>query len=241
MHIRGKNQNNRKIRSIKSGGWTSDRVKEVARLLKKEYGNPHHFNKEEPLDELVFIILSSRTNEKNYLRAYDSLKTKFPTWKVLLESPYGSINDIIGFAGLSNKKEDWIRDCFSSIVDRMGAVDISCLHEMKTEDAELFLTSLPGIGLKSARCVLMYSLKRKSFPVDTHCRRILSRLGLIKFERLTDDAQNRIQSKITPSLRFSLHVNLVAHGRKVCRGLNPRCTECCIAHLCRYDKRTKAS
>lgn len=206
----------------------------AARLLKREYGSPRHHNKDDPLDELVFILLSSKTAEGSYLRTYDALKARFPTWFEILESREGAVAEVIREGGLSTKKELHLRALFAKIDTEIGRAHFAALGSMPTEKATALLSDLPGIGLKSARCVLMYSLDRKVFPVDTHCRRVLSRLGLIAFERLSEDAQNRIQSVVPPRLRYDLHVNLVAHGRAVCTARVPRCLVCLLRSRCDY-------
>jgi endonuclease III len=225
-----KSKNNRHYNEI----WAPKKIKQLSVLLRKIYKNPHHYNKDDPLDELIFILLSSKTGEGNYLATYDSLKKKFPHWEEILNSPSNVVIKSIALGGLSKKKEKWIRETLREIKRKNGSANLSFLYRMKTKDAEKYLTSLPGIGLKSARCILMYSLDRKVFPVDSHCRRILSRLGIIEFKRLTNEVQDDIQQVVPSEIRFSLHVNLVAHGRFICRAINPLCSECNVRRLCKY-------
>ena len=219
--------------------WSTKKIKHLSVLLRNIYKNPHHYNKEDPLDELIFILLSSKTGEGNYVATYDSLKKAFPRWDDILHAPSKLVIKNIASGGLSKKKEKWIREILRELRQKTGSINLSFLSGMKTKDAEKFLTSLPGVGLKSARCILMYSLKRKVFPVDSHCRRILFRLGIIEFERLTDNVQNEIQNIIPPEIRFSLHVNLVAHGRNICLAINPLCKDCKVHGLCKYYKTKK--
>jgi endonuclease III len=212
--------------------WSSRRIRRLAGDLHKAYGSPRHHNKSDPLDEMVFILLSSRTGENKYLDTYECLKATFSTWEAVLSSESSQIARCIGHGGLARKKERWLRESFTTLKERQGKVDLSLLSNMNTQVAEGFLTSLPGIGLKSARCILMYSLNRPVFPVDTHCRRVLSRLGIIEDQRLTDRVQNDIQSKIPSDVRYSLHVNVIAHGRRVCLPRVPRCSACFLAPRC---------
>jgi endonuclease III len=214
--------------------WTVRRIHALSSTLKQVYGNPRHHNKDDPLDELVFIILSSKTNERGYLETYNELRRAFPAWQGILDADQGDVTRHIHAGGLAAKKERWLRDLLQSLKSKTGALDLTFLSAMDTADAEDFLTSLPGVGLKTARCVLMYSIGRDVFPVDSHCRRILSRLGIIEFGRLTDRVQDEIQLKIPPELRYSLHVNLVAHGRAVCRARNPDCNHCSVSPKCQY-------
>ncbi len=213
-------------------------LRRVARILSEAYGNPRHHNKDDPLDELVFILLSAKTTERSYLKTYETLKSTFPNWFSILDAAPGSVARLITAGGLSRKKEAQLRALLMEIQNRTGKPRLSLVAKLRGAEAERFLSSLPGVGLKSARCVLMYSLGRAVFPVDTHCRRVLSRLGLISFRRLTDNVQNEIQSGIPSDLRYSLHVNLVAHGREVCRARNPLCSQCRLSQYCEYYRRS---
>lgn len=206
----------------------------VSARLSSQYGDPRHYNKSDPLDELIFIILSAKTAEASYLRTYDALKNAFDDWFHILDTPRGSVAHIISSGGLSDKKEAQIRALLDDIKERTGAEGLNLLSKMSTNEAEEFLTSLPGVGLKTARCVLMYSLDRDVFPVDTHVRRVLSRLGIIRFERLSDKVQNSIQERVPSEIRHKLHVNLVAHGRAICRAHNPLCNSCVLSDICKY-------
>ena len=212
----------------------TDKSYRVSARLSRQYGDPSHHNKSDPLDELIFIILSAKTTEALYVRTYDALKKAFDNWFQVLDTPRGAVAHIISFGGLSEKKEAQIRALLADVKRRTGTEDLNSLSEMSTGEAENFLTSLSGVGLKTARCVLMYSLHRDVFPVDTHVRRILSRLGIIRFERLSDGVQNSIEERIPSEIRYKLHVNLVAHGRAVCRARNPLCNSCVISDVCKY-------
>ncbi len=211
-----------------------DKLHLVSARLSKQYGDPRHHNKSDPLDELIFIILSGKTTESSYLRTYDALKNAFGDWFHILETPRGTVARIISSGGLSEKKEAQIRALLAEVKKRTRTEGLKPLSEMGTGRAEDFLASLPGVGLKTARCVLMYSLERDVFPVDTHVRRVLSRLGFIRFERLSDRVQNSIQEVVPPQIRYKLHVNLVAHGRAVCHARNPICNSCALSDVCKY-------
>jgi endonuclease III len=218
----------------RAGGPDRSSLAQVSHILEKTYGNPRHHNKDNPLDELVFILLSAKTTERSYLRTYEALHSRFPNWFAALDEPPGAIARVIVGGGLSKKKEEQLRKLLHQLRDVHRGKGLSILRRMSTPKAEDFLTSLPGVGLKSARCVLMYSLGRTVFPVDTHCRRVLHRLGLIEFRRLTDRVQNEIQVAVPSSLRYRLHVNLVAHGRARCTPQRPKCSDCPIRAWCRY-------
>jgi endonuclease III len=222
--------------------WREGDLVLVSDRLSQEYADPRLGNKDDPLDELIFIILSARTAESGYSRTYRALRDAFHSWFDILGTPEGSVARIISSGGLAEKKERQIRSLLQAVRDRTERKDLSFLQRMSTEEAEGFLTTLPGVGLKTARCVLMYSMGRNVFPVDTHVRRVLSRLGFVRYQRLTSRVQDQIQQTIPVRLRYKLHVNLVAHGRAVCTARRPSCERCILNHLCDYyAKKTQSS
>ncbi len=211
-------------------------VWDVAAALKDRYCDFNHYNLKDPLDELLFIICSTKTGEASYRSTFRSLKETFPTHLHIAEAPAEYIARPIVSGGLSNQKAKAIRDLLDVIVEEFGEPTLKPLRKMSDEEAEAFLLSLPGVGKKVARCVLMYSLGRQVFPVDTHCWRIARRLGWVrptqKDKHCAPRDMDRLQSKIPPELRHSLHVNMISLGREVCTPTTPRCDECPISAWC---------
>ena len=211
-------------------------VWKVATALKKRYRDFNHYNLKDPLDELLFIICSTKTGEASYRSTFRSLKETFPTHLHIAEAPAEYIARPIISGGLSNLKAKLIRKLLDVIVKKFGEPTLKPLRKMNDEGAEAFLLSLPGVGKKVARCVLMYSLGRQVFPVDTHCWRIARRLGWIrstqKDKHCAPRDMDRLQSKIPPELRYSLHVNMISLGREICTPTDPRCDQCPISVWC---------
>ncbi|MFO7641222.1 MAG: endonuclease III [Candidatus Competibacteraceae bacterium] len=212
-------------------------VCEVAAALAARYADFDHHNLKDPLDELLFIICSTKTAEGSYRATFDQLKAVFPTPRDLAEAPAEYIARPLAAGGLSGTKSRAIRALLDTLIDRFGAPTLEPLRDMSDRDAEAFLTSLPEVGKKVARCVLLYALGRPVFPVDTHCWRIARRLGWVrstqKDGRCVPRDADRLQAKIPPELRFSLHVNLISLGREICTARNPNCAACPIAPWCR--------
>jgi len=212
------------------------RIWDVATALKTRYRDFNHHNLKNPLDELLFIICSTKTGEASYRSTYRSLKETFPTHYQIAEAPAEYIARPIVSGGLSNQKAKAIRDLLDIIVAKFGEPTLKPLRKMNDEDAEAFLLSLPGVGKKVARCVLMYSLGRQVFPVDTHCWRIARRLGWVrptqKDKHCAPRDMDRLQSRVPPELRYSLHVNMISLGREICTPSFPRCDECPISAWC---------
>lgn len=212
-------------------------VFEIASKLKSRYRDFDHYNLKDPLDELLFIICSTKTEEASYRKCFRALKESFPTHLKIAEASAEYIAHTIAMGGLSNQKANAIHNLLDIVVARFGEPNLEPLRDMGDKDAEAFLLSLPGVGKKIARCVLMYSLDRQVFPVDTHCWRIARRLGWVrptqKNQHCSSRDMDRLQSKIPPELRFSLHVNMVSLGREICVAAMPKCEICLIAEQCR--------
>jgi len=211
-------------------------VWDVAAALKNRYRDFNHYNLKNPLDELLFIICSTKTGEASYRSTYRSLKETFPTHYQIAEAPAEYIARPIVSGGLSNQKAKAIRDLLDIIVAKFGEPTLRPLRKMSDDEAEEFLLSLPGVGKKVARCVLMYSLGRQVFPVDTHCWRVTRRLGWVrptqKDKHCAPRDMDRLQSKIPLELRHSLHVNMISLGREICTPTFPRCDGCPISVWC---------
>jgi endonuclease III len=221
----------------------NSRIKNLERcneLLISKYGLPFHGNKINPLDEVIYIILSSQTDEDKYQFVFNLLKKKYPSWKNITASDEIRLRQLIRPAGLSNAKAKYIIELLKKLDSDLGKRSLSFLKNLPDDEAEKYLISLSGIGVKSARCVLMYSLGRQVFPVDTHNFRVLNRLGAIDLPQPIRRWHNKIQDIIPEHLRFSLHVTLVSHGREICKAGRPLCELCPLNQICCYGmKRLK--
>jgi len=216
-------------------------VELVALALANAYGNPTHGNKMNPLRELLFILCSLQTNEFLYHSTYSSLMSRFPTFRQLADASESEIADAIVHGGLARQKARTIRAVLSRLESDFGMPTLSPLHAMSDTECETYLDSLPGVGRKTARCVMMYSLHRLTFPVDSNCWRICRRLGWVRPTRPDKSCSprdmDRVQAGVPSNLRLSLHVNLVSHGRECCFPSQPSCEGCCIRQFCNAGKR----
>ena len=208
----------------------------ITKRLKSEYGDFVHYNKKNPLDELIFIICSVKRSEKVYLNAYRTFKSQFPKYEMLAAASVMQISKAVAWGGLQNQKSAAVKEIIETIIEIFGKPTLAPLKRMSDKDCEQMLCSLPGVGKKVARCVLLYSLDRQVFPVDSHCWRIAHRLGWNKNtssnKNCSAKAMDFLQELISPSIRFSLHVNMVSHGRKICVARNPKCDACIINNYC---------
>ena len=216
-------------------------VSTVASRLAERYGDHSHGNKANPLRELIFIICSVQTNETLYRSTFNELMAAFPSFRELADAEEDEIASVIAHGGLSNQKARTIRAVLAQIASDFGSPTLSPLRRMSDGECERYLESLPGIGRKTARCVMMYSLGRDVFPVDSNCWRICRRVGWVRPTRpdksCSPHDMERVESGVPPNLRFSLHVNFVSHGRACCLPSRALCDTCCIWQFCQTGKR----
>lgn len=212
------------------------RIRDTACILRKRYGDFAHYNRKNPLDELLFILCSVQTQEAKYRRTFCQLRRAFPRLETLAEASEWAIAKPLRWGGLYRTKAKRIRSLCQRLRATFGRVTLAPLRRMSDDECEAFLTSLPGVGIKVARCVMMYSLGRMVFPVDTHCWRICRRLGWVRAYRndgvCGKKDMDRLQAKIPGRLRFSLHVNLISLGREFCVSSKPRCNVCPLNTTC---------
>lgn len=211
-------------------------IQVIAKILKRKYGNDYHHNRKNPLEELFFILLSVRSTEKVYLKIFKALHKKYPGFKDIHKAPVREIRRIIQPGGKQYNKSRAIKNISTKIIKRFGRLTLAPLKKMSDKECEKYLISLPGIGKKIARCVMLYSLNRVVFPVDSHCWRICKRLGWIKHFGKSKSpppiTMDKLQEIIPVNLRYSLHVNMISFGRDICIPLNPKCSKCPIKYYC---------
>ena len=211
-------------------------VKYVTQNLEALYGVPVNESPFDPLSELVLTILSQSTNDINSRRAFKSLKLRFPDWESARRARPSSIAAAIRMGGLANSKSMVIKGALNEIKKRRRELDLSFLHTSPIEEAREFLTSLPGVGPKTAACVLLFACNKKIFPMDVHILRITKRIGLLP-ERFSDEQSHESMEKLVPSSKhYSLHVNLIRLGRQICRPQNPKCDKCPLIEQCNYGQ-----
>lgn len=218
----------------------ADELLTITRALAAEYGTPHLDNKSDPVDELVYIILSRRTREGAYQAAYNELKRRYPRWEQLAGSPAEEIEAAIASSGLGRRKAQSLKSALGALIERFGCCTLEPTRSWDDNAVLEFLCSLPEVGPKSAACVMVCALDRPAFPVDAHVGRVLARLGTfrtvaIELKDVDHKAKQRLLADaVPPSLRYILHVNLLVHGRAICLPGRPRCHCCILAADCDY-------
>jgi endonuclease-3 len=215
-------------------GEMTECVRYIIQNLRSVYGIPRRERGLDPLDVLIQTILSQSTTNANSNRAFEQLKERFPTWEQARRARVASIETAIRSGGLARQKSIRIRKLLNEIHDRRGSLDLEFLSRAPLEEARQFLGGFKGVGPKTVACTLLFASNRPVFPIDVHIFRIARRLGLLP-QRCSDEEAHRLMERIIPRARyFEAHINLIRHGRRICRPQNPRCDQCCLIDYCRY-------
>jgi endonuclease-3 len=206
------------------------RLRRIVARLRAEYGRPVNRPHRRPIDELVLTVLSQNTNDRNRDLAYHGLRERFPSWSAVREAPVAEIEDAIRPGGLAPTKAVRIREILRAI----GDDDLCWRETADLDEARDFLCGLPGVGRKTAACVLLFSLDRQDVPVDTHVYRVGGRLGLWPERASFDEAHDTLLRLAEPGAAYEVHVSLIRHGRRTCTARAPRCPDCPLLPMCPY-------
>lgn len=216
----------------------SERAREqyaaVFRILNDTYGRPEWHSHGPALDELVGTILSQATADVNTERAYAELTARFPDWESVMNAPPEAVIAAIRSAGLSNMKGPRIRNALRYVHRERGELSLDFLADMPLDEAMAWLTQIDGVGPKTASIVLLFSFGRPAFPVDTHVYRVGGRLGLIPPRVSAEQAHEVMAAMGQPETYYPMHINLIRHGREICRARNPQCHVCPLQDWCDY-------
>ena len=215
---------------------------DVLARLRAYYGTPEPRQSDGALAELVQTILSQNTSDVNTERAFASLWARFGDWEAILAAPTSAVADAIRSGGLAEIKAPRIQGVLRAIEQDRGELSLEFLADLPLDEARSYLTSLGGVGPKTAACVLLFALGMPALPVDTHVHRVSKRLGLIG-ERISAEAAHRLlEATIPPAEMFDAHMLLIRHGRVICKALRPRCEACPLADVCpKVGVRTSSS
>jgi endonuclease-3 len=210
------------------------KVNTICKLLIQEYGDVIVERALDPIEELVFAILSQNTNDINSGRAFKSLQSAYATWEEVLGAPHSELAQVIRSSGPFRVKAERIQSTLAEIQRRVGSLNLSLLEDMDASEAMDWLTSLHGVGPKTAAIVLLFCFEKPVLPVDTHVWRVSKRLGIVPRKATRVKAQALLQEVVPLSCLFSMNHNLVKHGREVCIARKPRCEDCFLSKHCDY-------
>lgn len=204
------------------------RVLAIRDRLREMYGRPVNQPHGHPIAELVRTILSQNTNDRNRDVAYGRMRERFPSWEQVRDAPPQELEEALRPGGLAPSKTPRIQH----VLEQLGEPpDLDWLAEAPRAEALEYLTGLPGVGRKTAACVMIFSFDRPEIPVDTHVHRVGGRLGLFRPNASFEEAHDEMLAITPPEDAYELHINLIHHGRALCRP-RPRCEECGLRRMC---------
>ena len=206
-------------------------VRRVCEALERSYGMPRLGNPEDPLDDLIYIVISNKTSPKIAQSTYERVRQRFKPWDEVLSSRPSALRCVLRPAGRSPVKSRQIRAALRRIEGDFGSCNLAELAGESEQDTERYLVSLPGVSEKVAKCVMMFTLGAQVLPVDAHVHRIAKRLGWTARKR-PDQCHQELEALVPGKRRYAFHVGCVMHGRIVCRPRGPTCEGCCISRHC---------
>ncbi len=209
------------------------RLRAILERLRSEYGRPVGHPHRAPIDELVLTVLSQNTNDRNRDVAYHRLRERFDSWAAVREAAVADVEEAIRPGGLAPTKAVRIQEILRAI----GDDDLAWLETAPLEEARRYLCALPGVGRKTAACVLLFAYGRPDVPVDTHVYRVGTRLGLFRPGGSLEEAHDEMLRLARGSDPYEAHVSLIRHGRRTCVARTPRCGECPLRRMCPYARR----
>lgn len=215
------------------------KIEKINQILIQHFGIPQKSKQlPDPLDTIIGTILSQNTNDQNSFKAYRNLKNNFKNWDEVAELKPAQIEKHIKVAGLGKQKSKAIFELLQSLKKKQNIISLN--HIKKNSDTEILneLTSFNGVGIKTASCVLLFSLDRNICPVDTHVHRVLNRIGLVKTNN-PEKTFYEILNKIPEGIAHSFHTNLIRLGREFCKPTMPNCPKCPLLKICKYENKTK--
>jgi endonuclease-3 len=213
----------------------NSRIRQIVRRLETVHGpRPWRIERSADggLDGLIATILSQHTSDANSDAAYMDLRRAFRTWRACMNAPAGRVERAIRWGGLARQKARSIQAVLRRLDAERGELSLAFLRRWPLARAREYLRGLPGVGPKTAACVLLFYLGKPALPVDTHVHRLARRLGLIPADASADEAHEILEPACPPRLVYPFHVLLITHGRKVCQARQPRCDECVLADIC---------
>jgi endonuclease III len=212
-------------------------IQSILTILEAAYGSPRHGNPANLLDDLIYLKLSQQTNAVKFVPVFESLRRR--GWEWVMAAPEDELAGALRYLGLHRQRAAQLQAMLRRIQHDTGRLDLEHLRTVPWTEAAAYLTSLPGVGIKTACCAVMYTLGAPVLPVDTHVGRVAARLGLIpeSAEYKGSGVHRALEMHIPPEARAGFHMNAVAHGRRICTTSRPKCRECVLLQHCAYGAR----
>ena len=225
---------------MSADGWRRPRrarIRAIRDRLRETYGRPVNQPHRHPIAELVRTVLSQNTSDGNRDRAFDRLRELYPTWEEVRDAPTEDVIEALRPGGLANTKAPRIQAILRELGDHP---DLDWTETAPREEVLGFLVALPGVGRKTAACVMIFTWDRPEIPVDTHVYRVGTRLGLFRPGASFEEAHDEILRMVDPEDAYEFHINLIRHGRAVCKAQRPRCQGCPLLRMCPHGRAVRA-
>jgi endonuclease III len=216
---------------------TRAHAREIAARLEEAQGHIAWRRRRDPVSELVTTLLSHSTTDANQHRAFEALRARYPSWDEVRRAPTAEVEETVRVAGLASQKAARIQRVLDAIADDPRGADLEWLADTPLDEAMAFLMALPGVGPKTAACVMCFCFDGPVVPADTHVHRIALRTSIVRPRAGAAKAQERLSRWIPPDLTYATHMHLIAHGRTICTARSPRCGECPLLDLCPEGRR----
>lgn len=218
----------------------AEKTAKVAAILEQTMGVPQHVKPMAPLDNLMLTILSQNTNDVNRDKAYKELTTRFPCWEDVMNADVADVADATRTAGLANQKSQRMQNILRWIHAHYKTLDLDFICGMNPQEVIDTFCQLKGIGIKTISVVLAFSCGVDIFPVDTHVHRLCNRIGLVKPQTASAEKTFALmQDRVPAGKAFSFHINLINHGRRICKARKPLCERCPLNARCDYYGKNK--
>lgn len=221
------------------GRGPAQRIAAVLDRLEDRYGPQIHNPRYEPMDELVSCILTQHTTDATAFPTFDRMKEQYPKWEQVVAAGEAKIAKTIARVGLANQKSKAIIATLKEIKQRTGEYSIDHLKDLPMLEARDWLTSLPGVGPKTASIVLCFAFGKEAIPVDTHIHRVSKRLGFIPEKADANKAHDILLDLVDEKDAYRYHTLLIQHGRETCKAQRPKCLECSVYNLCPWKEKAK--
>jgi endonuclease III len=210
----------------------------VHRALIKLYGEPKRRVRRDALSQLIITILSQSNTDVNTARAFANLRARYPRWEQVRDAPRREVVRAIRSAGLANTKAPRIQAILRQLTQERRKLSLDFLRKLSVKEAKDYLLGLNGVGPKTAAIVMLFSLKMPAFPVDTHIYRVTKRLGWIDARDSREKAHEILERLVPPKIFYAFHLNLIEHGRTLCKATRPKCERCPLTKVCLYYQQT---
>jgi endonuclease-3 len=206
----------------------------VHRRLVASFGTPEWETRFAPLEELIGTILSQHTSDINSERAFQSLMATYSSWEAVRDAPVDELIETIRSGGLAVVKAERIQAVLRALTEDDGRVRLPDVRCMPRSQAVTVLTALPGVGRKTAACVLLFGSHVAAIPVDTHVHRVALRLGIVRARTSPEATEDALEEALDPAQYYAFHVNMIRLGREICKAPRPRCEVCPLRARCAH-------